>query len=190
MLARHHPLWINVHFNHPHEITPDAAVACDRLSRAGIPLNNQAVLLRGVNDDEAIQRALCHGLMQMRVRPYYLYHCDPVRGADHFRTTIARGIDIVESLRGHTSGLAVPQFVVDAPGGGGKIPVNPQYLLAYENGRAKLRNFQGRIYESMDPTDLPTRALPQPLKINADNDADARIANVFPAAKTHWMHRR
>lgn len=166
MLARHHPLWINVHFNHPNEITPDAARACDRLSRAGIPLNNQSALLRGVNDDEAVLRALCHGLMQMRVRPYYLFHCDPVRGADHFRTTIARGVELIESLRGHTSGLAVPQFVVDAPGGGGKIPVNPQYLLAYDRGRALLRNFQGRLYEAQDPLDLPPGAL-----------AGARLAN-------------
>ena len=166
MLARHHPLWINVHFNHPNEITPDAALACDRLSRAGIPLNNQSALLRGVNDDEATQLALVHGLMLIRVRPYYLYHCDPVRGADHFRTTIQRGIEMIESLRGHTSGLAIPQFAVDAPGGGGKIPVNPQYVLAYDHGRAILRNFQGRIYEAQDPLDLPGGSMPQPRLAN------------------------
>jgi len=162
MLARHHPLWVNVHFNHPHEVTPDAARACDRLSREGIPLNNQTVLLRGVNDDETTLRALCHGLMLMRVRPYYLYHCDPVRGADHFRTTVARGVELIEALRGHTSGLAIPQFVVDAPGGGGKIPVNPQYLLSYDHGRAILRNHQGRTYETQDPPDLPGGSMPSP----------------------------
>ena len=173
MLARHHPLWINVHFNHPNEVTPDAALACDRLTRAGIPLNNQAALLRGVNDDEATQRALCHGLMLMRVRPYYLFHCDPVRGADHFRTTIARGIEIIESLRGHTSGLAIPQFAVDAPGGGGKIPVNSQYVLAYDKGRAILRNFQGRIYEAQDPHDLPGGSMPPPRLANPALGVDA-----------------
>lgn len=153
MLAKHHPLWINVHFNHPNELTPDAARACDKLSRAGIPLNNQAVLLKGVNDDVATIKALCHGLMKMRVRPYYLYQCDPVRGAEHFRTPIAKGIEIIEGLRGHTSGLAVPTYVIDAPGGGGKIPVQPDYLLQYdrEQGRALLRNFQGKLYEYVEP---------------------------------------
>jgi lysine 2,3-aminomutase len=189
MLARHHPLWVNVHFNHPHEITPDAARACDRLSRAGIPLNNQAVLLRGVNDDAATQRALCHGLMLMRVRPYYLYHCDPVRGADHFRTTVARGIEIIEALRGNTSGLAVPQFVVDAPGGGGKIPVNPQYVVSYADGCALLRNYRGRLYETHDPADLPPGSMPE------TPFAEPRpSANSVPAgessAGTKWVRQR
>jgi lysine 2,3-aminomutase len=153
MLAKYHPLWINVHFNHPRELTPDAARACDKLSRAGVPLNNQAVLLKGVNDDLATIKALCQGLMRLRVRPYYLYQCDPVRGAEHFRTSVQAGIDIMEGLRGHTSGLAVPTYVVDAPGGGGKIPVAPQYLLHYERakGRAVLRNFQGNLYEYFEP---------------------------------------
>jgi lysine 2,3-aminomutase len=149
MLARYHPLWINVHFNHPRELTPEAAAACDRLSRAGIPLNNQTVLLRGVNDDVETMRALCTGLMKMRVRPYYLYQCDPIRGGEHFRTPISKGIEIVEGLRGHTSGLAVPTYVVDAPGGGGKIPVGPDYLLHHDakEKRSVLRNFQGRLFE-------------------------------------------
>lgn len=202
MLARHHPLWINVHFNHPNEITPDAALACDRLSRAGIPLNNQSALLRGVNDDEATQLALVHGLMLIRVRPYYLYHCDPVRGADHFRTTIQRGIEMIESLRGHTSGLAIPQFAVDAPGGGGKIPVNPQYVLAYDQGRAILRNFQGRIYEAQDPLDLPGGSMPQPRLANPANgvetlapagwsrEAASRDQYPWPPPETGWVHPR
>ncbi|MCC7013182.1 MAG: KamA family radical SAM protein [Planctomycetes bacterium] len=153
MLQRYHPLWINVHFNHPRELTPDAARACDKLLRAGIPLNNQAVLLKGVNDSVETIKSLCHGLMKMRVRPYYLYQCDPVRGAEHFRTPIAKGIEIIEGLRGHTSGLCVPTYVVDAPGGGGKIPVQPDYLLRYDEraGRAVLRNFQDKIYEYLEP---------------------------------------
>ena len=202
MLARHHPLWINVHFNHPNEVTPDAALACDRLSRAGIPLNNQSALLRGVNDDEATQLALVHGLMLMRVRPYYLYHCDPVRGADHFRTTIERGIEMIESLRGHTSGLAIPQFAVDAPGGGGKIPVNPQYVLAYDHGRAILRNFQGRIYEAQDPPDLPGGSMPPPRLANPaagveslapggwSNEKQSHKESSPPPAETGWVHPR
>ncbi|MCC6672604.1 MAG: KamA family radical SAM protein [Planctomycetes bacterium] len=153
MLQKYHPLWINVHFNHPNECTPDAARACDRLLRAGIPLNNQSVLLKGVNDDVATMKALVHGLMRMRVRPYYLYQCDPIRGAEHFRTPIAKGIEVIEGLRGHTSGLAIPQYVIDAPGGGGKIPIGPQYLLWHDqrNGRVILRNYQGRTYEYVEP---------------------------------------
>jgi lysine 2,3-aminomutase len=151
MLGRHGPIWINVHFNHPREVTAEAAVACDRLLRAGIPLNNQAVLLRGVNDDIDVMRSLVHALMRIKVRPYYLYHCDRVRGAHQFRTSIAKGIEIIEALRGHTSGLAVPTYVIDAPEGGGKIPVQPAYLLSYENGRAVLRNFQGRVFHYRDP---------------------------------------
>jgi lysine 2,3-aminomutase len=153
MLGKYHPLWINVQFNHPRECTPEAGRACDLLLRAGIPLNNQSVLLRGVNDDAATMRALIHGLLRMRVRPYYLFQCDPVRGSEHFRTPIARGIEILEHLRGHTSGLAVPTYVIDLPGGGGKVPVGPDYLLHYDqrSGRAVLRNFQGRVFEYADP---------------------------------------
>jgi len=154
MLARYHPLWINVHFNHPRELTIEAAEACDRLSRAGIPLNNQAVLLKGVNDEVETIRQLCTGLMKMRVRPYYLYQCDPIRGGEHFRTPISKGIEIMEGLRGHTSGLAIPTYVVDAPGGGGKIPVGPNYLLHHDpkKKRAVLRNYQGRLFEYREPT--------------------------------------
>jgi lysine 2,3-aminomutase len=157
MLERYGPLWINVHFNHPREITADAARACDRLLRSGIPLNNQTVLLRGVNDDSETMRSLVHALMRAKVRPYYLYHCDPVRGADHFRTTVAKGLEIIESLRGHTSGLAIPTYVIDAPDGGGKIPIQPQYLISYENGLATLRNFQRRTFEYPDPAPVSKR---------------------------------
>jgi lysine 2,3-aminomutase len=162
MLQKYHPLWINVHFNLAEECTPDAAAACDRLIRAGIPLNNQAVLLKGVNDSLDAIRSLVHALMKMRVRPYYLYQCDPVRGAEHFRTPISKGLEIIDGLRGHTSGLAIPTFVIDAPGGGGKIPINPEYLLWYQpkQRRAILRNFQGRIFDYREPLAKPAKVKP------------------------------
>jgi len=145
MLEKYHPIWINTHFNHPNEITPEAAAACDRLLRAGIPVNNQAVLLRGVNDCAYTMRDLVQGLMKIRVRPYYLYLCDQVMGAEHFRTSVGEGIEIMEFLRGHTSGLAIPQFVMDAPGGGGKIPLMPNYVLGNYGDSIVYRNFEGVI---------------------------------------------
>jgi lysine 2,3-aminomutase len=207
MLARHHPLWVNVHFNHPRELTADAARACDKLSRAGIPLNNQAVLLKGVNDDVATIKALCHGLLKMRVRPYYLYQCDPVRGAEHFRTSIAKGLEIIEGLRGHTSGLAIPTYVIDAPGGGGKIPVQPQYLLEYdrEKGRALVRNYQGNVYEYVEPRGaqgdviVPAPAKESaPVRLAGSNGKRAAASNgngknghgTEPVVgKSKWVHR-
>jgi len=154
MLDRYGPIWINVHFNHPREVTADAARACDRLLRCGIPLNNQSVLLKGVNDDADTIRSLVHALMRIKVRPYYLYHCDRVHGAEHFRTTVEKGLEIIESLRGHTSGLAVPTYVIDAPEGGGKVPIQPQYLVSYRGGRAILRNFQHRVFDYLDPVSM------------------------------------
>jgi lysine 2,3-aminomutase len=145
LLEKYHPIWINTHFNHPNEITPESAAACDRLLRAGVPVNNQAVLLRGVNDCPYTMRDLVHGLMKIRVRPYYLYLCDSVMGAEHFRTSVGEGIEIIEFLRGHTSGLAVPQFVMDAPGGGGKIPLMPNYILGNYGDSVVYRNFEGVI---------------------------------------------
>jgi lysine 2,3-aminomutase len=145
LLEKFHPIWINTHFNHPNEITPESAAACDRLLRAGIPVNNQAVLLRGINDCPYTMRDLVQGLMKIRVRPYYLYLCDQVMGAEHFRTSVGEGIEIIEFLRGHTSGLAVPQFVMDAPGGGGKIPLMPNYLLGQYSDSVVYRNFEGVI---------------------------------------------
>jgi lysine 2,3-aminomutase len=145
LLEKYHPIWINTHFNHPNEITPESAAACDRLLRAGVPVNNQAVLLRGVNDCPYTMRDLVQGLMKIRVRPYYLYLCDQVMGAEHFRTSVGEGIEIIEFLRGHTSGLAVPQFVMDAPGGGGKIPLMPNYLLGHYSDSVVYRNFEGVI---------------------------------------------
>jgi lysine 2,3-aminomutase len=159
MVQKYHPLWINIHVNHPKEITPELAAAMDRLSRAGVPLGNQSVLLAGVNDSVRIQRKLVHDLVKMRVRPYYLYQCDLVAGAGHLRTTVSKGIEIIEGLRGHTSGYAVPTYVVDAPGGGGKIPVQPNYVLAQAPGKVVLRNFEGYITTYAEPTDYDPEAI-------------------------------
>ncbi len=153
MLQKYHPLWLNIHVNHPNEISAELAQACDRLTRAGIPLGNQAVLLRGVNDNVHIQRRLVQDLVRIRVRPYYLYQCDLVEGAGHFRTPVAKGIEIMEGLRGHTSGYAVHQYMIDAPGGGGKIPVSPNYLLSMSDHKIILRNFEGFITTYEEPID-------------------------------------
>jgi lysine 2,3-aminomutase len=151
MLQKYHPLWINIHVNHPNEITAELAEACDKLTRAGIPLGNQSVLLAGINDNVHIQRELVHKLTMIRVRPYYLYQCDLVEGAGHFRTPVGKGIEIMEGLRGHTSGYAVPTYVIDAPGGGGKIPVMPNYLISYSDHKVVLRNFEGYITTYEEP---------------------------------------
>jgi len=151
MLAKYHPLWMNLHFNHHKEITPEVARACDMLSRAGIPLGNQSVLLAGVNDSVHLQRKLVHELVKIRVRPYYLYQCDLVAGAGHLRTSVAKGIEIIEGLRGHTSGYAIPTYVIDAPGGGGKIPVMPNYLISQGSYKVVLRNFEGLITVYSEP---------------------------------------
>ena len=151
MLSRFRPLWVNTHFNHPREITQESALACDRLQRGGIPMNNQSVLLRGVNDTLPVMRTLCHNLLKIGVRPYYLYQCDPVKGAEHLRTSLWKGVEIIEGLRGHTTGFAVPQFVIDAPGGGGKIPIGPNYLLAESARGVILRNYEGFVFEYKNP---------------------------------------
>lgn len=155
MLAKFHPLWMNIHVNHPNEITRELAEATDKLSRAGIPLGNQSVLLAGVNDCAHIQRKLVQDLVRIRVRPYYLYICDLVEGGGHFRTPVSKGIEIIEGLRGHTSGFAVPTFVVDAPGGGGKIPVMPNYILSSSDHNVVLRNYEGFISTYEEPLDYP-----------------------------------
>ena len=156
MLQKYHPLWMNIHVNHPNEITAELAEACDRLSRVGIPLGNQSVLLAGINDCPHIFRKLVQDLVRIRVRPYYIYQCDLVEGAGHFRTPVAKGIEIIEALRGHTSGYAVPTFVVDAPGGGGKIPLNPNYLLSMSDHKIVLRNYEGLISTYEEPTTYAT----------------------------------
>ncbi|MGA2821181.1 MAG: lysine 2,3-aminomutase [Anaerolineales bacterium] len=151
MLQRYHPIWLNIHVNHPNEITRELAAATDRLTRAGVPLGNQSVLLAGVNDCPHIQRELVQDLVRIRVRPYYLYQCDEVEGAGHFRTPVAKGIEIMEALRGHTSGFAIPQFVIDGPGGGGKIPLMPNYLLSMSDHKVVLRNFEGFMTTYEEP---------------------------------------
>lgn len=166
LLQQFHPLWLNIHVNHPNEITAELAEACDKLSRAGIPLGNQSVLLAGVNDDAHVQRKLVQDLVRIRVRPYYLYQCDLVEGAGHFRTPVSKGIEIIEALRGHTSGFAVPTYVVDAPGGGGKIPVMPNYLISMSDHKVVLRNFEGFITSYEEPLDYqrPHSSLSAPYK--------------------------
>jgi lysine 2,3-aminomutase len=151
MLQKFHPLWFNIHVNHPNEISQELADSMDKLSRAGIPLGNQSVLLAGINDCVHIQRDLVQKLVRIRVRPYYLYQCDLVEGAGHFRTPISKGIEIIEGLRGHTSGFSVPTFVVDAPGGGGKIPVMPNYYISSSDHKVVLRNYEGYITTYEEP---------------------------------------
>jgi lysine 2,3-aminomutase len=147
MLRKFHPLWMSIHTNHPREATAEVREACGRLADAGIPLGNQSVLLRGVNDDAEVMKALMHKLLMMRVRPYYIYQCDLVKGTHHLRASVRKGIEIVEALRGHTTGYAVPQFVIDAPGGGGKVPVGPEYVLAMNGQRIVIRNHEGKVFE-------------------------------------------
>ncbi len=151
MLKKYHPIWLNTHFNHPNECTEEAKEACAKLANAGIPLGNQSVLLRGVNDDARVMKKLVQKLVMMRVRPYYIYQCDLSMGLEHFRTPVSKGIEIIENLRGHTSGYAVPTFVVDAPGGGGKTPVMPQYIISQSPGKIVLRNFEGVITTYTEP---------------------------------------
>ena len=155
MLKKYHPIWLNTHFNHPKEWTPEAAEACRKLADAGIPLGNQSVLLRGVNDDVHVMRNLVHLCCKNRVRPYYIYQCDLSLGIEHFRTPVSKGIELIEGLRGHTSGYAVPTFVVDAPGGGGKTPVMPQYVISQTPQKVILRNYEGVITTYTEPTMLP-----------------------------------
>jgi lysine 2,3-aminomutase len=150
MLKKYSPIWMSIHFNHPKEITKRSKIACDMLSDAGIPLGSQSVLLKGINDRPYIMKKLVHELLQIRVRPYYIYQCDPVRGTQHFRTPVAVGINIMEKLRGHTSGYAVPVYVIDGPGGGGKIPVGPNYVLSQAKGKYVLRNYKGKIYTYLE----------------------------------------
>lgn len=151
MLKKYHPIWLNTHFNHPNEVTEESAAACARLADAGIPLGNQSVLLAGVNDCVHVMKKLVHELVKMRVRPYYIYQCDLSMGLEHFRTPVSKGVEIIEGLRGHTSGYAVPTFVVDAPGGGGKTPVMPNYVISQTPHKVILRNFEGVITTYTEP---------------------------------------
>jgi lysine 2,3-aminomutase len=170
-LRRFHPLFLSIHANHPRELTTEVRDALGRLADAGIPLGNQSVLLRHVNDSPEVMRALVHKLLLCRVRPYYLYQCDLIAGSAHLRASVEKGLEIMESLRGHTTGYAVPQYVIDAPGGGGKVPVNPNYTLARQPGRVLVRNFEGRVFEYPDG-DNPRFAQPVPNQGRASFDRD------------------
>lgn len=146
IFRKHGPIWMSIHTNHPKEVTQELATACERLSLAGVPLGNQSVLLDGINDSIEVMKSLVHRLLMIRVRPYYLYACDLIEGSTHFRAPIQKGIEIIRGLRGHTTGYSIPQLVVDGPGGGGKIPLNPEYVQAIHDGVLELRNFEDRTY--------------------------------------------
>ena len=152
MLSKYGPIWLNTHFNHPRELTPEASGACDRLLRAGVPVNNQSVLLRGVNDSVTTMTSLCHGLLKAKVRPYYLYQCDEVQGTEHLRTPVETGVKIIEGMRGHTSGLALPTFVIDLVQGGGKVPLQPNYVLSMNEDELLLKNYEGNVYRYRNPS--------------------------------------
>lgn len=158
MLRKFHPLFMSVHVNHPRELTLETKEALERLADAGIPLGNQSVLLRGVNDDLDTMKALVHKLLMCRVRPYYLYQLDLIQGSSHLEVPVRKGVELIEGLRGHTTGYAVPQYVIDAPGGGGKVPVNPDYVLQRTPERTLIRNFEGRTFEYPEPSPLPIPA--------------------------------
>jgi lysine 2,3-aminomutase len=153
MLKQFHPLFLSVHTNHPRELTTEARAAIGRLADAGIPLGNQSVLLKNVNDDVTVMKALVQKLLMCRVKPYYLYQCDLISGSAHLRASVAKGLEIMEQLRGHTTGYAVPQYVIDAPGGGGKVPINPEYVLCRNAGRVLVRNYEGKIFEYPENAD-------------------------------------
>ncbi len=150
VLKKFHPLWMSIHFSHPEELTPEVSQACERLADAGIPLGSQTVLLSGINDDVTTMKALVHGLLKIRVKPYYLYQCDPILGSAHFRTPVEKGLEMIRGLRGHTTGYAVPTYVIDAPGGGGKIPLLPEYYLGREGEDVLLKNYQDRVFHYPD----------------------------------------
>ncbi|MEO0140798.1 MAG: KamA family radical SAM protein [candidate division WOR-3 bacterium] len=183
---RNGPIWVNTHFNHPKEITPEAARAVDNLLRAGVPVNNQSVLLAGVNDSVKVMRELVTGLLRIKVRPYYLYHCDPVQGAMHFRTSLEKGLEIMEGLRGHVSGLAVPTYVVDAPGGAGKIPVMPNYMVSWAEDGVVLRNYEG-ILVKYNPKGNGASGKPAPESVS---DLLSEGGRLVPEGNPRMQRRR
>jgi len=199
MLSQFHPLWMNIHFNHPDELTPEVETALARLANAGIPLGSQTVLMAGINDCPNIMMDLVHKLVINRVRPYYIYQCDLVHGAGHFRTPVAKGIEIIEALRGHTSGYAVPTYVIDAPDGGGKVPVMPNYMLSMSTQHVVVRNFEGHISSYAQPTNYQEHD-PQNCtycKARVSPDGDIHVAGLLAGkAKTivpenwHDTHQR
>lgn len=182
-------IWIQTHFNHPREVTPETKRACDRLRLRGMPINNHAVLLKGVNDSLAVQKELCRALLRIKVRPYYLFHCDPVTGAGHFRTPVWKGIEIIEGLRGHISGLGVPTYVVDAPRGGGKIPLMPNYLLSASNDSVVLRNYEGMIIH-YHPTGEPTEPRPPAVTVGVSGLLEGQAEVLVPEGTPRLARRR
>ena len=165
MLQEFHPLWMSVHVNHPRELTLEVKQALERLANHGIPLGNQSVLLKGVNDDLPTMKALVHKLLRCRVRPYYIYQCDLIHGSAHLRTSVAKGIEIIEGLRGHTTGYGVPQYVIDAPGGGGKVPINPEYILFHDQEKVVIRNYEGKVFEYPEQTHTEAPRNPVPASV-------------------------
>ena len=163
MLSKYGPIWLNTHFNHVNEITPEAAAACDRLLRAGVQVNNQSVLLHGINDTVETQLKLCHGLLKSKVRPYYLFQCDQVQGTEHLWTPVEVGLRIIEGMRGHTSGLAIPNYVIDLPDGRGKIPMSPNYVLTRTDNELVVRNYEGHISHFVNPKPAPSPRKPRPV---------------------------
>lgn len=164
MLQKYHPLWLSIHTNHPRELTTEVRAGLEKLANHGVPIGNQSVLLRGVNDSPQIMKTLIHKLLMCRVRPYYLYQCDLIKGSSHLRTSIGKGLEIIEHLRGHTTGYAIPQFVIDAPGGGGKVPLNPDYVIHRDDSHVVLRNYEGKVFEYPEPT-VPEPSPLQPANI-------------------------
>ena len=179
MLSKYSPIWLNTHFNHPNEITPESAKACDRLLRAGVPVNNQSVLLRGVNDNVETMTKLCHGLLKIKVRPYYLFQCDEVQGTEHLRTPVEDGIRIIEGMRGHTTGLAIPTFVVDLVEGGGKVPLQPNYVLSMTEDELVLRNYEGKVFRYRNPN--PQKASEQITVVPVSKAVESLLTDVMNA---------
>ena len=167
MLRKHHPLFISIHSNHPRELTTEVRDALGRLADAGIPLGNQSVLLRNVNDEPEVMKAHVQKLLMCRVKPYYLYQCDLIAGSSHLRTSVREGLAMMEQLRGHTTGYALPQYVIDAPGGGGKVPINPDYVLSRNADRVVIRNYEGKVFEYPEdangfPRTTPPKVIEEP----------------------------
>jgi len=190
MIKKYHPIYVNTHFNHPWEITPESSKACEMLANAGCPVGNQMVLMKGVNDDPAVVKELMQKLLKIRVRPYYMYMADETKGANHFRTSIETGLNIIENLRGHTSGLAIPHFVIDAPGGGGKIPILPNYVLHHDEDRIVLRNYQHKSYayknykDKLNPPKPETEKKIAAVKKNGTNGKDGNGKPALPAGRS------
>ncbi len=190
MLKKYHPIWVNTHFNHSKELTPEAKKAIDLMADAGIPLGNQSVLLKGVNDCVNIMKKLVKRLIQLRVRPYYIYQCDLSKGIAHFRTPVSKGIEIIEGLRGHISGLAVPTFVVDAPGGGGKIPVMPNYIISQAPGKTILRNYDGMITTYYGPTNYDNQCECEDCVAARNGEIDPEITSTVRLDQYNTVRKR